>query len=146
MAEVRHSAVVNAPRAKVFAYVNDYTNVPDYFFGVSKFDPATDQTEGVGATFDSVIKIGPKDMKSQMQCVEWVQDEVISLKSISGLSSATAWRFGDGDDEGTTKLDVTFEYSLPGGLVGKILSPIIGPFADQAVKHTEKVVREKTEG
>ncbi|WP_440712583.1 SRPBCC family protein [Gordonia sp. FQ] len=146
MGEVSHSAVVKAPRETVFAYVNDYQNVPDYFFGISKFRPVTDQTEGLGAVFDTAIKIGPKELKSQTKCTEWVENELISLESVSGLSSATRWSFSDGDEEGTTKLDVVFRYSLPGGLAGKILSPLMGPFADQAVKHTEKVVREKTEG
>ncbi|MFT3715714.1 MAG: SRPBCC family protein [Gordonia sp. (in: high G+C Gram-positive bacteria)] len=145
MGEVRHSAVVKAPRDRVFAYVNDYRNVPDYMFGVSTFRPQTDQTEGVGAVFDTAIKIGPKELTSSTKCVEWVKDEKIRLESVKGLSSATEWRFSDGDEPGTTKLDAEFDYSLPGGLAGKILGGLMGPFIDQAVKHTDSVVRKNTE-
>ena len=145
MGEVRHSTVVNAPREKVFAYVNSYRNVPDYFFGISRFAPATDQTDGVGATFDAAIKIGPKELTSRTECIEWAENEAISLKSTAGRGSAVDWRFGDGEEDGTTALDVVIEYTLPGGLVGRLLGPLMGPFADQAVKHTEKVVRANTE-
>ena len=145
MAMVNHSTVVKAPREKVFAYLNDYKNVPDYFFGISKFSPKTDQTEGVGAVFDSAIKVGPKELKSENKCTEWVENEKIRLETISGMSSKTEFRFADGDAPDTTNLEFDMEYSLPGGLAGKVLGGLMGPFIDQAIKHTDNVVRENCE-
>lgn len=146
MGEVHHEAVINAPRDKVFAYINDYNNVPEYFMGISRFEPQTDQHSGVGATFESVIKIGPKELKSTMKCTEWVENELITMESISGFGSGTTWRVADGDADGTTALSADLTYSLPGGLAGKILKPLIGPFADQGVKHAESKIRAAVEG
>ncbi|GAA3957056.1 SRPBCC family protein [Gordonia caeni] len=146
MGEVRHEAVVNAPRERVFEYINDYQNVPEYMFGVHKFTPTTDVTSGLGSIFETVIKIGPKDLKSTVECVEWTENEVIRLESTSGFGANTSWGFADGDEPGTTKLSVQFNYVLPGGLTGKVLGGVMGPFVDQAVKHTESKVKAAVEG
>lgn len=146
MGEVHHEATITGPRDKVFAYVNAYQNVPEYFFGLKSFTPITEKTSGLGSTFQAVIKIGPKELKSTVECTEWVENEKISLASVSGFGADTDWEFADGDEPGTTVLKVRFGYHLPGGLTGKVLSGLIGPFADQAVKYTESKVRAAIEG
>ncbi|MFZ2509664.1 MAG: SRPBCC family protein [Gordonia sp. (in: high G+C Gram-positive bacteria)] len=146
MGEVKHEAVIKAPREQVFAYINDYHNVPDYFFGVSRFQPLTDQTSGAGATFETALKVGPKELKSTLKCTDWVENELIELVSTSGFGASTTWRTADGAEAGTTTLAVVFTYTLPGGLAGKLLSPLMGPFAEQAVKHSENKIRDAVEG
>ena len=111
MGEVKHRAVVKASREKVFAYIDDYRNVPDYMFGLSRFAPTTDVDHGVGAIFEVVIKVGPKELKSTVKCVEWVENERIRLESISGLGADTEWTFTDGDAPGMTVLDAVFGYA-----------------------------------
>lgn len=145
MGEVRHEASVKSPREKVFAYVDDYRNVPEYMFGVDRFIPTTDVEHGLGAEFATGIKIGPKELASTVRCTEWVDGELIKLQSVSGFGADTDWAFADGDEPGTTVVSVRFGYTLPGGLAGKILGGLIGPFADQAVKHVENKIRAAVE-
>lgn len=145
MGDVRHEATINGPREKVFTYINDYQNVPEYMFGVKRFTPTTDVTSGLGSVFETVIKIGPKDLKSTVECVEWTENELIRLESTSGFGANTTWKFADGSEPGTTVMVAEFSYTLPGGLAGKVLGGVIGPFVDQAVKHTESKVREAIE-
>lgn len=146
MGEVSHQAVINSPRDKVFAYVDDYTNVPAYMFGVDRFTPTTDVIQGVDAEFETAIKIGPKELTSTVRCTEWVRDELIKLRSVKGFGANTEWTFADGPEPGTTLLNVVFEYTLPGGLAGKVLGGLIGPFAEQGVKYTEGKVRDGVAG
>ena len=145
MGEVKHRAVVKAPREKVFAYIDDYRNVPDYMFGLSRFAPTTDVDHGVGAIFEVVIKVGPKELKSTVKCVEWVENERIRLESISGLGADTEWTFTDGDAPGMTVLDAVFGYTLPGGIAGRVLGGLMGPFVEQGVKYTDGKVRDACE-
>ncbi|AVM01238.1 polyketide cyclase [Gordonia iterans] len=140
MGEVNHEAVIKAPREKVFAYIDDYRNVPEYMFGVSRFTPTTEVDHGLGSVFQTVIKIGPKELKSTVKCVEWVENEKIRLESVSGMGANTTWSFADGDD-GTTVLHAEFDFTLPGGLTGKVLGGLIGPFVEQGVKYTDGKVR-----
>lgn len=145
MGEVRHEAVIKAPREQVFAYVDDYRNVPEYMFGVGRFTPTTDVDHGLGSIFETAIKVGPKELTSTVECTEWVDGELIKLASVKGFGADTEWRFADGDEPGTTVLSVLFGYTLPGGLAGKVLGGLIGPFAEQGVKYTEGKVRDAVE-
>ena len=40
-------------------------------------------------------------------------------------------------------MTVAFDFKLPGGIAGKLLGGLIGPFADQAVKHSEETIAKK---
>lgn len=137
MAEIRHTATMRGSREVAFAYVNDYRNVPEYMFGVSDFRPITEVTSGVGSQFVTTLKVGPKTLESTVECTEWVENEVIKLTSVKGFGASTEWYFADGDEPGTVVADVVFDYTLPGGIAGRVLGGLMEPFVAQAVKHTD---------
>lgn len=141
MPDIHHKSVVEAPREQVFAYVNGYENVPNYMFGITKFDPITELTSGKGATFAVSMAVGPKTLKSTVKTTDWVENELIELKAVEGFAANTTWRFAD--VEGGTEVDVEFDYTLPGGLAGRALGAIIGPFMAQAIRQTELNLREQ---
>ncbi|ALG86908.1 SRPBCC family protein [Gordonia phthalatica] len=143
MPGVRQTVTTGAPREHVFAYVDDYRNVPDWMFGVTKFTPITEQTSGLGATYDAIMKIGPKNLKSTLKVTEWVENEVVVLSSIDGFDVETGWRFSSDGDQ--TLVDVNFDYNLPGGLAGRALGALIEPVVGQAVKQTEQALRAAVE-
>ncbi|QRY61104.1 SRPBCC family protein [Gordonia sp. PDNC005] len=145
MPGVRQTVTTHSPREQVFAYVDDYRNVPDWMFGVTRFTPVTDQTCGLGATYQATMKIGPKNLDSTLRVTEWEEGRVLVLTSIAGFDVQTGWRFADGDD-GTTVVDVNFDYELPGGIAGRVLGAIIEPVVGQAVKQTESALRAAVEG
>ncbi|EGD56970.1 SRPBCC family protein [Gordonia neofelifaecis] len=144
MPGVRQTVTTEAPRDRVFAYVDDYRHVPSWMFGVTKFTPVTEQTSGLGATYEASMKIGPKNLKSTLRVTEWVENETVVLTSIAGFDVQTGWRFADGDD-GRTVVDAYFDYRLPGGLAGRALGAIIEPVVGQAVKQTESALRAAVE-
>ncbi|MBD0862344.1 SRPBCC family protein [Gordonia sp. zg691] len=143
MGVVRHQAIIDGPREQVFDYVEGYQNVPEYMFGVTRFEPTTDQTSGIGAVFAMAIDVGPKTLKSVVKCTEYVENELISLQAIEGFGANTTWRFADADGGSGTDLQVEVNYVLPGGVAGKLLGKIVGPFASQAVRHTEVTIGKK---
>ncbi|GAA1481397.1 SRPBCC family protein [Gordonia sinesedis] len=142
MKVITHQGDVDAPCDRAFAYVADYRTVPRWFFAVRRFDPLSEQTEGVGATFAAEMTIGPKTMKSTVQITEWVENERIRLESIDGMVTDSTWSFRD-NGHGGTVLDVRFGYALPGGLAGRALAAIVEPVVGQAVRHTESTLREQ---
>ncbi|WP_347955918.1 SRPBCC family protein [Gordonia aichiensis] len=144
MPGVRQTVSTVTSRERVFAYVDDYRNVPGWMFGVTEFMPTTEQTSGLGATYAACMKIGPKALKSTLQVTEWVENEVVVLSSIAGFDVETGWRFADGPD-GATVVDVNFDYRLPGGLAGRALGAIIEPVVGQAVRQTESALRAAVE-
>jgi len=139
MPGVSHTATIDVPRQTVLDYVNTYANVPQYMFGITRFDPVTEHTSGLGATFAAEMNVGPKTLKSTVETQEWVEGELIRLVSVDGFPANTTWRFAD--TEGGTEVQVEFEYKLPGGLGGRALGAILEPFVGQAIKQTDGNLR-----
>lgn len=135
MAKVSHKSIVEAPRDVVFAYVNGYENVPKFMFGITRFDPLTEHTVGLGTRFAAAMNVGPKTLKSTVETMEWIENELIRLEAVEGFEANTTWRFADGD--GGTEVHVEFDYRLPGGLAGRALGTVLEPFMGQAIKHTD---------
>ena len=140
MIHVRHSAVATIPDDVAFSYVDDHRTVPEWMFGVSRFEPVGAQVNGLGAVFDAAMQIGPKSLDSRLEVVEWERDRVIVLSSISGFRTSSSWSFTDLGD-GRSQLDVDFGYELPGGLAGRALGMLIEPVVGTAVRQTERDLR-----
>ena len=139
MIHVRHSAVAAVPLDIAFAYVDDHRTVPEWMFGVSRFEPVGAQVSGLGAVFDAAMQIGPKSLDTRLEVVEWERDRIIVLNSVAGFRTSSSWTFTDLGD--SSRLDVDFGYELPGGLAGRALGMLIEPVVGTAVRQTEHALR-----
>lgn len=143
MGTVSHTAYAEVPVGAAFAFVDDYRFVPEWFFGMTRFDPVGEQHQGLGARYSAALRVGPKELESVLEITTWEQDALIELESVEGFSLATRWAFAP---QGTgTTLTVDFTYDLPAGLLGTLLAPIVEPFAQQVVAKTEANLRERLE-
>lgn len=137
---VEHSVEIEAPVAEVFAYVDDYTVTKDWMYGLHKMEPVSDHTQGVGATYDGVMKLGVS-LTSRIQCTGWERDRLIELTSISGIKNTQRWTFTALEDE-RTRVDAWISYTLPGGPAGRAIAAAVKPIIGVAVKATsESLVR-----
>lgn len=144
MIHVRHSAVSAVPVDVAFAYINDYRNVPHWMFGVSEFYPDGEFDQGLGATFDAAMQIGPSTVRAKLEITEWEKDRVITLASLGDVANSSTWEFTRTADE-KTELTVDFAYKLPDGLAGKALGLVVGPFIENAVRNSEETLRQNLE-
>lgn len=106
MIEIHHSADARLASEIAFDYDDDHhhhhRNMRAWMFGVKAFDPATELSHGLGATFNTAMQVGPKTVRSVVQIIEWEKNSLITLDSIEGFRNAT-------------RLTVDFRYQLPGG-------------------------------
>lgn len=144
MGKIHRTAIARVPVEAGFAYVDDYRNVPAWMFGVTRFTPIGAQTQGLGATFDATMQLGPKALHSKVRITQWEENRLITLESVDGISNSSSWRFAPTAD-GHTELTVDFDYTLPGGIIGKALSKIVEPIVGTAIKHTESTLRARAE-
>lgn len=124
-----------ASAESAFAYVNDYQNLSRFLHGIQSFTPVGAQTEGLGATFDGHMKLGPASLKSRIEVVRWEKDYAIGVKSIKGFDVESTFLFHD-KSEGLCTVDAIVDYRVPGGLAGRALGKTIEPFVKIAVQHT----------
>ena len=111
MIHVCHDGVAHVDRQAAFAYVADHRTVPEWMFGVTRFEPVGDRVRGVGARFDASMRIGPATFDSRLEIVEWEDNHRIVLSSISGFRTLSSWQFDDLGD-GRMRLAVDFGYRL----------------------------------
>ncbi|MGH3433508.1 MAG: SRPBCC family protein [Thermocrispum sp.] len=144
MVDIHHTSTANAPVSLMFEYMDDYRMVPKWMFGLSRMEPLSEQTSGVGAVYDGSMKLGPKTLHSTVEVTRWERDEAIAMSSVKGFVNRSTWVFEAVDDE-HTRLRVDFVYELPCGLAGRALGKVIEPFVAVAIRHTESQLREQVE-
>ncbi|WP_067696597.1 SRPBCC family protein [Nocardia jejuensis] len=133
MTEVKIIAKCAASAESAFAYVNDYRNLPRFINEINAFTPLTEQTEGVGASFDGAIGLGPVTLHSTIQIVRHEPGLAIGVKSIKGFEIESTFLFHAEGEESCT-IDAIVDYRVAGGLAGKIMGKTIEPFVKLAVK------------
>ncbi len=134
---------INKPVDVVFAYVDDFSTTKDWMYGLTKIDPVTDVTRGVGAEYDGVMKVGVP-LKSRIRCTAWEQDRLIEITSVKGIQNTQRWTFTDlGDDR--TRVDAWIEYVLPGGPAGKAIEKAVKPVVEIAIRHTSATLVKNVE-
>ena len=142
---VEQTVEIDRPVDEVFAYVDDYSRVKDWMYGLHKMEPRTEQVNGVGATFDGIMKLGVS-LSSRIRCTGWEQGRLIEMTSIKGIKNTQRWTFTD-LGEGRTRVEAHITYELPGGPAGKAMAVAVKPVIGIAVKHSsEKLVENLTVG
>lgn len=136
MGDIKQSATVSVPAAVAFDYVDNYRHVPDWMFGISKFEPVGDRDQGLGAVFDASIKLGPKTLHIRTEVTEHVPGERIALTSIKGLESTVLFTVVP-KGESASELTMAIGYKLPSGIAGKALGKIIDTILHPGMRYTE---------
>lgn len=125
-----------APVEKVFAYVADYRNTPDWLYGISKFVPTTELDYGLGSVFEGSMNLGVT-LHSTVEVTKFEEGRMFEFESIKGFKNASHWTF-EASSPTTTLIKADVQYELPGGLAGKALGKAIEPFVKIAVKHSSE--------
>ena len=70
MIKIHHRADAPVASEIAFNYDDDHRKVRAWMFGVTAFDPATELSHGMGATFNTAMQVGPKAVRSVVQIIE----------------------------------------------------------------------------
>ena len=134
---------VNAPLDVTFAYVADYRTIPDWMFGVKKFEPVTEKDYGSGSVFDVSLSLGVP-INTRIETVEFEEGRVIGMDSVKGFKAKSRWYFeADGPDR--TKVNAVVSYELPFGPAGRGMGKVMQPFVKQAVNHISQHLKANLE-
>ncbi|WP_367140577.1 MULTISPECIES: SRPBCC family protein [Streptomyces] len=135
MSEVCFTAPCDAPLDVTFAYLDDYRNVLEYWHGMTSYRPVGEPDHGLGAVFESTIRLGPSTQKSTIENVHWERNARVSYKSVAGMRSTTSFVFRElpGD---RSEVEVRIGFTLPGGIAGRALEKTLEPFISAAARNT----------
>jgi uncharacterized membrane protein len=122
MATITKKVSIEAPVARVFAYVNDPENFPTYWPSMIEVSNVKKGTDG-GRSFDFLYKMAGVKLRGHSDSVEFVENKHVASKSEGAIPSRFDWDFSGKD--GMTEISLKVDYQLPAGAVGKLTEPIL---------------------
>ena len=138
-----------ASLAQTFAYVDDHTHVPDWMFGVERFEPVGEPDHGLGAVYDVVVHVG-LPIRTRIEVTGWEQDRRIEFDSVSGFRTESVWTFEalhegqDGPDE-ITLITSSVTYHLPFGPAGRVMGKVMEPAVGKVVERSSTALVRRVE-
>lgn len=134
---------VDVPAQVAFDYVADHTHTADWLYGLTRLEPLTEQTQGVGAKFDGTLKLGTS-LSSQLEVIEYEDGRLFTLDSYRGINNTSRWEVVARGEEACT-VKATWHYDLGGGVAGKALGKVVEPVVKIAAKHSTESLKKAVE-
>ena len=118
---INNSINISAPVEKVFAYVTDPMNLPEWFVGMTEVTDVSGSGVGQHSRWKySMIGI---PFHGESKLTEYVPNQRSVSKQEGGITSTITYTFAP--HEGGTKLDFEVDYTIP--------VPVLGKLAEKAV-------------
>ncbi len=144
MVHIHTERVVAAPRQFVFDYMGDFRNAADWIFGITELVAVGDTTLGLGTVYDGSMKVGPKTLHSIVKVTRWEPPTLFEHEHISGFVVDSTWRV-NALECAESEVVVDIDYEMPGGIAGRVLGRIIGPFLSVAIDRSQDTLRNRLE-
>jgi len=142
MATMSHSINISAPVEKVFAYVTDPVNAPEWFVGMTEASNITGS--GVGKHYHWKYRMVGVPLRGEGTFVEYVPNERAVLETKGGVTGKLTYTFTA--HEGGTKLSVETEYTIPVPVLGKLAEKLVLKRNQRESEMGLQNVKERLEG
>ena len=122
MAKVEKTISINAPVEKIFSYISDPTNLPEFWPSLVETGDVQTLPNG-GHSNRWVYKMAGMRFEGTSEDVECVQNQRLVSKTKGGVASTQTWAFQP--EAGGTRITFTTEYTVPIPVLGKLAEAII---------------------
>jgi carbon monoxide dehydrogenase subunit G len=121
------STRVEVPPRAVWDYITDFENYLGFVAGLTRWEPAGDETRGIGARFRVLFRVGAADVGGLIEIVEWDEERDIAFTSVTGLDQRGRWRVRE-ERDGATRVEFRWAYGVAGaGIAGLIAERLAAP-------------------
>ena len=142
MAKVERSITINAPVEKVFNYIEDPMNNPEWVPSIMEITDVSGS--GVGKHHRWTYKMAGVLLKGETTFTEHIPNERIVTQSKGGVTST--WIFSFKTQDGGTMMELDIEYTIPIPVLGKIAEKIVLKRNEREADLAISNIKEKMEG
>ncbi|MGH2752387.1 MAG: SRPBCC family protein [Actinomycetota bacterium] len=124
---MRQSIVIDATSEIVFPLIDDPSRYPDFFVGVTRWEPRSTRRRGVGARYRVLMRVGSVEAGGIIKISERSMNRSIAWESETGVGHEGRWELED--EDGLTRLSLEIRYDLSGPLgwlVERLTGRIVG--------------------
>jgi uncharacterized membrane protein len=122
MERMTKTIYINAPVEKVFAYMEDASNLPEIWPSMVEVNNIQAEQKGF-ATYDWTYKMAGVQIRGASKTLEYVPNKRIVVINEKGIESKFTWDYSP--ESNGTKLSVEVEYAIPGSVLGKLAKSFI---------------------
>lgn len=122
--KLRKAIEIDRDASAVFELVDDPGRYPDFFVGITKWEPRSKRRRGVGARYRVLMKVGSIEAGGTVRVTRRVENELIEWEAQQGIRQSGRWLLRDRG--AGTELALEIEFDLSGGPVGAIVERFAG--------------------
>jgi len=104
---------VAAPIDLVWSIVTDPERVLSFMSGVTRWEVAGAEPTGLGARYQSLLRVGAAEVGGLIEVVEWVPPSECAWTSITGVDQRGRWRLRE-RPHNRTKVELRLAYGVAG--------------------------------
>ncbi len=136
---VHRSIVVEREPERVFALVSNPDRYPEFFVGITRWEPASGKRRGPGARFRVRMKVGSIEAGGEVKVTSWKPGRLIAWTSERGIAQRGAWRLRPVRSGTEVRLEI--EFDLSGGPLGRLVERAVSRIVGRNVSATLLSVR-----
>jgi uncharacterized membrane protein len=142
MERLEKTVVINAPVEKVFSYLEDPNNGPEWIPGMVETREVTGS--GVGKHYHWTYKMAGMRFDGETTITEQVENERIVYESKGGISSIWTHTFQPSDSG--TRFKMAIEYTIPVPVLGKLAEKLVLKRNEREADLAMENLKERLEG
>jgi uncharacterized membrane protein len=136
---------VAAPIELVWSIVTDPERVLSFMSGVTRWEVAGDEPTGLGARYQSLLRVGAAEVGGLIEIVEWLPPSEYAWTSITGVDQRGRWRLRE-RPHNRTKVELRLAYGVAGaGLIGWVAERVAAPTVRGHVRRTLRQLKRMVE-
>jgi ribosome-associated toxin RatA of RatAB toxin-antitoxin module len=126
---IRRSIAIDAAPGDVFELVDDPGRYPEFFVGITKWEPRSKKLRGVGARYRVLMQVGSIEAGGTVVVKRRRVNELIEWSYEQGIHQEGRWKLRE--HGGATELTLEVRYDLSGGIVGRLVEQITGRIVER---------------
>lgn len=136
---------VAAPIDLVWSIVTDPERILSFMSGVTRWEVAGDEPTGLGARYQTLLRVGAAEVGGLIEVVEWVEPSEFAWTSVTGVDQRGRWRLRERPHD-RTKVELRLAYGVAGaGLIGWVAERVAAPTVSGHVKRTLRQLKRMVE-
>lgn len=137
--QISRSIVIERTPTQVFTLVDDTSRYPEFFVGITRWQPKTKKQKGVGAKYRVLMQVGSIQAGGTIRVTERKQPKVIRWEAEQGIDQSGSWLLEPVEEGTNLTLEVSFD--LSGGPIGALVSRMTGRIVSRNMWATLLAVR-----
>jgi uncharacterized membrane protein len=129
----------------VWSIVTDPERVLSFMSGVTRWEVAGTEPTGLGARYQSLLRVGAAEVGGLIEIVEWLPPSECAWNSVTGVDQRGRWRLRE-RPHNRTKVELRLAYGVAGaGLTGWVAERVAAPTVSGHVRRTLRQLKRMVE-